>query len=97
MRRVWMYYPPRQEQLRESRRSVEGKRHRYEYLCAMCNQWFVAKEVQSDHIVECGSLRCYEDLAGFVERMFVGKEGYQTACKCCHKKKTKEARKNATR
>lgn len=88
-----MYYPPRQEQLRESRRAVQGKRHKFEYLCAGCKQWHVAKQVQSDHVVECGSLRGFDDLAGFVERMFVGKEGYQTMCRTCHRAKTKAARK----
>jgi hypothetical protein len=47
------------------------------------------KETQVDHIVECGSLRRFEDLPGFTERLFCEKEGLQILCRRCHGEKRK--------
>ncbi len=41
-----------------------------------------------DHLVECGSLRSFEDLSGFTERLFCGAEGLRVLCKPCHHEKT---------
>ena len=41
-----------------------------------------------DHVVDCGSLRCFEDMSGFAERLFCGAEGLRVLCKDCHHKKT---------
>lgn len=49
---------------------------------------FMQKQTQVDHIKECGSLRAYSDLPGFVERLFCEKDGLQIVCKPCHKEKT---------
>jgi hypothetical protein len=54
----------------------------------MCKRWFPEKETQLDHIVECGSLREFSDLPGFVERLFCESDGFQVLCKGCHNKKT---------
>lgn len=51
-------------------------------------------KVEKDHIVPCGSLKSYEDLPGFVERLFAPVTGYRILCKPCHKIITKEARAN---
>lgn len=59
------------------------------YRCAECGGEFPRKEVEIDHIVSCGSLRCYDDLPGFVQRLFPEKEGFAILCKAtCHNKKT---------
>ena len=58
------------------------------YKCAVCDGWFGTKEVEVDHIVPAGSLRTFDDLPGFVERMFCEVEGFQVLCKECHQAKT---------
>lgn len=63
------------------------------YNCAACSGVFPSKEVEVDHIVPAGSLRTYDDLPGFVERMFCEAEGFQVLCKTCHQAKTNEERK----
>jgi hypothetical protein len=69
------------------------------YVCASCDGWFGATQVEVDHIEPAGSLRCYEDLPGFVERMFCEAEGFQVLCKDCHQQKTNEEKemRNAAR
>lgn len=47
------------------------------------------KEVQIDHIEPAGSLKGFDDLPGFVERLFCEVDGLQVLCKDgCHNKKT---------
>lgn len=49
------------------------------------------KEVEVDHIVPCGTLKCVEDLPGFVTRLFCEADGFQVLCKAnCHSKKTRK-------
>ena len=59
---------------------------------ASCDGLFLSKDTQVDHIVPCGSLRTYDDLPGFVERMFCEAEGFQVLCKACHQDKTNAER-----
>lgn len=58
------------------------------YQCSSCLCDFPRKEVQVDHIVEAGSLRSFDDLPGFVERLFVEQEGLTVLCLGCHNIKT---------
>ena len=62
------------------------------YVCASCDGWFGSKQVQVDHIVPAGRLSQFDDLPGFVERMFCEAEGFQVLCKECHLVKTKGER-----
>jgi hypothetical protein len=40
------------------------------------------KEVHIDHIEECGSLRSFDDIQGFIERLTIEDvNGYQVLCK----------------
>lgn len=41
-----------------------------------------------DHIVDCGSLTSWEDIQGFMQRLFCTKEGLQILCHDCHDIKT---------
>lgn len=63
------------------------------YLCASCHQTFPQKEVQVDHITPAGTLKCFDDLPAFVERLFCGPDGLQVMCKECHHIKTQEEKK----
>lgn len=64
-----------------------NKRRKYSYLCSECGGEFDAKQVVVHHIVECGSLRSFEDLPGFAKRLFCEQSGLQLICKGCHDKK----------
>lgn len=95
LRRISMYWKPAQEAKNRRRRTVKGKRHKFEYQCEECNGWFVSKSVEIDHIEDVGSLRCSEDLKGFVDRLFPEDlNAYQILCKDkCHRNKTNTKRK----
>ena len=92
LRRAFSRYPVKFQVKTAARRAVKGKRHRWEYQCALCEDWFQDKEVEVDHDPPCGSLKDYSDLAGFVERMFCEADSLQVVCKKCHKAKTKKDR-----
>jgi len=70
----------------------DNKRLKWEYQCNHCNKWFPDKDVQVDHIVPVGTLKCAEDLIGFLERL-TPEEGFQVLCKECHNTKTQSERK----
>ena len=63
------------------------------YVCAHCEGQFGNKDVEVDHIVPAGSLKTFNDLPGFVERMFCEADGFQVLCKDCHQIKTNAERK----
>lgn len=77
--------------LLNSRRKYTGqnKLQKWEFQCAECKQWNLRKNVQIDHVIECGSLKKPEDIAPFLERLTQESESaYQVLCKKCHKAKT---------
>jgi hypothetical protein len=92
LRAKWSRWPPRFAALKNVKRTVTGQRHRYEFQCAVCQQWFKQKDVEVDHIESAGSLNKLEDLAGFVERLFVSEDRLRVVCKPCHKRITHEHR-----
>lgn len=75
----------------KAKRKYEGpnKRQKYEYQCNVCKNWYPAKEINVDHIVPAGNLRCSEDLPGFVERLFCEIDNLQVLCINCHDIKSK--------
>lgn len=88
LRRMWMYWKPRKMALEHARRAYTGtkKNQKWEYRCAECRLWYPVKEVETHHKVEAGSLRCSEDIAGFIERLFVEDiSQLKILCKNCHK------------
>jgi len=95
LRRAFRYYKPLAQCKINARRKYKGKRksQKWEYQCAECKEWFKGKDVQVDHVVPVGSLKCYEDLAGFVKRLTAEREeDYQLMCKKCHQIKTNKER-----
>lgn len=92
LRRLSMYWKPAQEAKTRARRPYKGtnKRVKWEYQCNSCKKWYKGNQVDIDHIIEAGSLKCSDDLKGFVERLFIEDvDGYQVLCKPCHKNKKK--------
>lgn len=85
-------WPPRYEVKRAAKRKYEGpdKRLKWEYQCARCGLWHKDKDVEVDHIVPVGTLRSFEDLPGFVERLFCPIDGLRVLCKPCHLEITAE-------
>lgn len=68
------------------------KRTKFLYVCAICNDAFKGTDVCVDHITPCGSLRSFDDIGGFCERLFCEKEGLRVLCKTCHQVVTNEER-----
>lgn len=94
LRSTYNKWPAKWEVLGAAKRpySGAGKQQKWEYQCASCQQWHKQKDVSVDHKVPAGSLNSFDDIAGFVERLFVGADGLQLLCKGCHDAKTKEER-----
>ena len=92
-------YPPKYEALKAAQVTVRDgnyksgpKKGRPKYVkryrCAACDNLFMQKDVQVDHIVPAGRLASFDDLPAFCERMFCSVDGLQVMCKECHKIKT---------
>lgn len=100
LRNTFRYWKPMQEALKLASRpsESENKRLKTEYKCAHCDKWFKRADVQIDHIVECGSLKDWDDIVPFLRRLTIEDvRGYQILCKKCHNTKTlkyKEEKKN---
>jgi len=94
LRRQFRWWKPMMEAKNKAKRKYVGKnkRQKWEYKCAMCNKWYIGKETSVDHIIPVGTLKCSDDLPGFLERLTVEK-GYQVLCKSCHQIKTNKERK----
>lgn len=90
LRKLWQKWPPKFECMNEGRRTVEGKKHKYEYQCNHCGEWFQQKQIQIDHIEPAGSGADWDE---FISKLLVGKDKLQKLCYDCHRIKTKEERK----
>lgn len=86
LRKAAQRYPPvvRQalERVKRSSQS-DNKRLKWEYQCAACELWYSRKLVRVDHIYPAGSLVCYDDLPGFVARLFCEPEDLRVLCVDC--------------
>ena len=64
------------------------------YLCANCGDFFVANDVQVDHIDPVVSPSDgFQDWWTFINRLYCEAENLQVLCKPCHKEKTNRERK----
>lgn len=83
-------YPPIYEALAAAKEPYIGTNTKQKvcYRCAACNNTFPSKEVAVDHRVDCGCLASWEDVQGFVQRLFCAKEGLDILCHDCHDAKT---------
>ena len=90
LRQKSRWWKPIAQAKTKAKRSYKGpnKRQRFEYQCAECLAWFPDKKINVDHIIPAGTLRCANDLPGFVERLFCEVDNLQVLCTTCHDKKT---------
>ena len=94
LRQAFQRYPVKQKVKNANRIAIIGKRHKWIYTCAQCDHEFMDKEIQVDHITPAGSLNDFDDLPGFVKRLYCEPEDMQILCKPCHAIKTAAERKN---
>lgn len=94
LRRLSVRWLPKNKALNAVRVAYTGadKRTKWVYKCQDCAKLFKRKDIECDHIVACGSLLDYGDLAGFVKRLFCEQDGYRILCTQCHLKITNESR-----
>jgi 5-methylcytosine-specific restriction endonuclease McrA len=92
LRQKSRWWKPIAQAKAKAKRSYKGplKRQKFEYQCAECSNWFPDKEINVDHIIPAGTLRCANDLPGFVERLFCEVDNLQVLCETCHNKKTQD-------
>jgi hypothetical protein len=96
LRSAFRFWKPMMIALENASRPYKGanKRIKKEYQCAHCKEWFQRKDVEIDHITQCGSLKGFEDIQGFIERLTVeDPNAFQILCKPHHKEKTISERK----
>ena len=92
LRQKFQRYPVK-FQVKNANRRKKKKGRGFEYPCALCNDWFMDKDVQVDHIRPCGSLKSWDDLVPFAKNLFCEKDNLQLLCKDCHQSKTNDERK----
>jgi 5-methylcytosine-specific restriction endonuclease McrA len=97
LRAATMRYPAKQKYLnRACRTAPANMRAKYVCDCELCGEVVGKSKAEVDHINPAGSLRSYEDLPGFVERLFCGFDNFQILCPPCHEIKTLADRKGIT-
>lgn len=77
------------------RRPYNGpnKQQKWEYKCAHCCNWFAEKETQVDHVVPAGSLKSFDDVGPFAQRLLFPAPGeLQVLCRADHQVKTNNER-----
>lgn len=96
LRKLYRFqWVPAKMALERARRRYVGpnKLQKWEFRCAKCGAFFLRKDVELDHLVPCGSLRCAADIGPFLERLHAeSPDSYQVICKPCHLIKTGEER-----
>lgn len=94
LRAAWSRWPPKYQLLAKAKRKYEGpnKRLKWEFQCNECKLYYPQKEISVDHINPAGTLRSFEDIGSFCERLFVGEDKLQVLCSGCHNIKTAQER-----
>lgn len=89
-RKLSIKWKPRTNFLKENRMPYVGpnRRAKWGYRCRNCLGFFIRKDIEVNHLIACGSIKCFEDIGGFYERLLCEKDGYEILCKGCHRKTT---------
>ena len=99
LRKTFAAWEPANQAMKNARRPYHGsnKRQKFEVQCADCEQWFAMKLIHKDHIAPVGSLRCADDLAGFLDRLTPeSPSAFQMMCETCHQDKTNKDRRRSS-
>ena len=98
LRSISRKHAPIYEALAAAKRPYVGDNPRQKvcYECAKCFKTYAAKEVAVDHRIDCGTLKCWDDVKTFMERLFCSKEGLDVLCHTCHDAKTLAAKKGVS-
>lgn len=94
LRGAFRKWPPKFDVLKKAfvdkRINPDSGRLAAHYRCAGCNELFVLKNVQVDHIKQIGKLTTWDI---FINKLFCEAKNLQVLCKPCHATKTKKERK----
>lgn len=92
LRRASVYWKPISQVRKEAQVLYKGnnKRRKYSYVCSNCKNEYASTEINVHHKIECGSLKSFDDLPDFVERLFCEKEFLCVLCKNCHDEEHKK-------
>ena len=91
-------FPPKWKALKAAmvgkRINKRTGRQAEQYLCASCGDFFVARDVQVDHIDPVVSPEeGFQDWWTYFNRLYCEADNLQVLCKQCHKDKTNAERK----
>jgi len=91
-------FPPKWKALKDAaigkRVNKRSGRLAEHYLCAGCGEFFIARDVQVDHIEPVvDPATGFEDWWTYMNRLYCEADNLQVLCKPCHKVKTAEERK----
>ncbi len=90
LRQLSRRWPPLVRQIFTGKRrksKSENKRLKWEFQCEICEGWFARKDIEVDHVVMCGQLKSFSDLAVFSERLFCEVDGLRLCCSQCNQKR----------
>ena len=71
-----------------------GSRAKKVITCEFCGEDHAQSKIEVDHIIPAGSLKDWDDVGPFMERMLHPSGGYRLLCKPCHKTHTYAERNN---
>lgn len=62
----------------------------YLVTCDGCGVVRLINEIETDHVVPCGSVKSFADLSPWAERMFCEVDGLRVLCQACHDARSNE-------
>ena len=91
LRKGWSRHPVKLEYIKQNRKripnpNVNGRVSEvWGMTCQQCGNDFVQSQIEIDHLNPASSLRCKEDIQGFVERLlFITFDDIEAVCLECH-------------
>lgn len=91
LRSAWAKNPIKHNLIKKMRKQITNPNPRgnkptvWGFTCEMCNNDFPISMCQVDHKNPAGSLKCKEDIQGFVERLlFVSEDDLRLVCRPCN-------------
>ncbi len=94
LRKGWSKYPLKHIFKQSKRKRIKnpnpkprkGSEEVWGLECDICHNDFVQTEIEIDHIGDQGSLKCFDDIKGYAEHLFMlTYEDMRCICKGCHK------------